>query len=72
MKKLLANVLEVSAAELFDLPDASACQCCGTPFDVPNMLPDTPAPLQREGIVQWTMRSTYAAHAADGAHLVYP
>jgi DNA-binding XRE family transcriptional regulator len=37
MRKLLANVLDMPAAELFDLPDAPACQCCGTPFDVPNM-----------------------------------
>ncbi len=37
MRKLLASVLDVPAAELFDLPDSPACQCCGTPFDVPNM-----------------------------------
>ena len=37
MRKLLASVLDVPAVTLFDLPDAPACQCCGTPFDVPNM-----------------------------------
>lgn len=37
MRKLLASVLDVPVTELFDLPDAPACQCCGTPFDVPNM-----------------------------------
>ena len=37
MRKLLANILGISVAELLDLPDSPACQCCGTPFDVPNM-----------------------------------
>lgn len=37
MRKLLARVLDVPVLELLDLPDAPACQCCGTPFDVPNM-----------------------------------
>ncbi len=37
MRKLLASVLDVSAIELFDLPETPTCQCCGTPFDVPNM-----------------------------------
>ncbi len=37
MRKLLASVLDVSVIELLDLPDAPACQCCGTPFSVPNM-----------------------------------
>lgn len=37
MRKLLASVLDVPVTSLFDLPDAPACQCCGTPFDVPNM-----------------------------------
>lgn len=37
MRKLLASVLGVPVTDLFDLPDAPACQCCGTPFDVPNM-----------------------------------
>lgn len=37
MRKLLASALDVPVVELFDLPDAPACQCCGTPFDVPNM-----------------------------------
>ncbi|MBQ9004694.1 MAG: helix-turn-helix domain-containing protein [Eggerthellaceae bacterium] len=37
MRKLLARVLDVPIADLLDLPDAPACQCCGAPFDVPNM-----------------------------------
>ena len=37
MRKLLARVLDVPVLDLLDLPDAPACQCCGTPFDVPNM-----------------------------------
>jgi len=37
MRKLLASILGVPVADLLDLPDAPACQCCGTPFDVPNM-----------------------------------
>ena len=37
MRKLLANILGVPVASLLDLPDAPACQCCGTPFDVPDM-----------------------------------
>ena len=37
MRKLLASVLDVPVTGLFDLPDAPTCQCCGTPFDVPNM-----------------------------------
>ena len=37
MRKLLASVLDVPVTDLFDLPDAPTCQCCGTPFDIPNM-----------------------------------
>ncbi|MDO4797179.1 MAG: zinc ribbon domain-containing protein [Coriobacteriales bacterium] len=37
MRKLLASVLDMPVVDLLDLPDAPACQCCGTPFDVPNM-----------------------------------
>ena len=37
MRKLLASVLEIPVSDLLDLPDAPACQCCGAPFDVPNM-----------------------------------
>lgn len=37
MRKLLASVLDVAVIDLLDLPDAPACQFCGTPFDVPNM-----------------------------------
>ena len=37
MRKLLSATLDVPVVELLDLPYAPACQCCGTPFDVPNM-----------------------------------
>ena len=37
MRKLLASVLDIPVRDLFDLPDTPSCQCCGTPFDVPNM-----------------------------------
>lgn len=37
MRKLLASVLDVPVSDLLDLPDVPACQCCGTPFSVPNM-----------------------------------
>lgn len=37
MRKLLASVLGVPVVDLLGLPDSPACQCCGTPFDVPNM-----------------------------------
>lgn len=37
MRKLLASALGIPVVELLELPDAPACQCCGTPFDVPNM-----------------------------------
>lgn len=37
MRKLLAGVLNMPVAELLELPDEPACQCCGTPFSVPNM-----------------------------------
>ena len=37
MRKLLASVLDAPIRELLDLPAAPACQCCGTPFDIPNM-----------------------------------
>lgn len=37
MRKLIAHVFDVPVIELLDLPDEPACQCCGTPFSVPNM-----------------------------------
>ena len=37
MRKLLSSVLGVPVASLLELPDAPACQCCGTPFDAPDM-----------------------------------
>ena len=37
MTKLLASVLDVPVMQLLDLPQEPSCQCCGTPFSVPNM-----------------------------------
>lgn len=37
MRKLLSLALEVPVLALFDMPDDGFCQCCGTPFTVPNM-----------------------------------
>ncbi|MEE0027895.1 MAG: zinc ribbon domain-containing protein [Atopobiaceae bacterium] len=37
MSKLIANALEVPVMQLLDLPQEPSCQCCGTPFSVPNM-----------------------------------
>ena len=43
MTKLLATVLDVPVMRLLDLPQEPACQCCGTPFSVPNMPKGTDA-----------------------------
>lgn len=37
MAKLLAIALDVPVVRLLDLPQEPSCQCCGTPFSVPNM-----------------------------------
>ena len=37
MVKLLACALDVPVVRLLDLPQEPTCQCCGTPFSVPNM-----------------------------------
>ena len=37
MAKLIANVLDVPIMTVLDLPQEPSCQCCGTPFSVPNM-----------------------------------
>lgn len=43
MTKLLASVLDVPVMHLLDLPHEPSCQCCGTPFSVPNMEKGTDA-----------------------------
>lgn len=43
MTKLIASVLDVPVMQLLDLPQEPACQCCGTPFSVPNMPKGTDA-----------------------------
>jgi DNA-binding XRE family transcriptional regulator len=37
MTKLIAVALDVPVMRLLDMPQEHACQCCGTPFSVPNM-----------------------------------
>ena len=37
MAKLIAAALDVPVMRVLDLPQEPACQCCGTPFSVPNM-----------------------------------
>ena len=37
MCKLIAVALDVPVMRLLDLPQEPSCQCCGTPFSVPNM-----------------------------------
>ena len=37
MAKLIATVLDEPITRVLDLPQEPACQCCGTPFSVPNM-----------------------------------
>ena len=37
MAKLIAGALDVPVMRVLDLPQEPACQCCGTPFSVPNM-----------------------------------
>ena len=37
MSKLIGDALDVPVMRLLDLPQEPACQCCGTPFSVPNM-----------------------------------
>ena len=37
MIKLIANVLDEPIMHVLDIPNEPSCQCCGTPFSVPNM-----------------------------------
>ena len=37
MVKLMAVALDVPVMHLLDLPHDDSCQCCGTPFTVPDM-----------------------------------
>ena len=43
MAKLVAIALDVPVMRLLDLPQESSCQCCGTPFSVPDMPKGTDA-----------------------------
>ncbi len=37
MRKLIASALDVPVIQLLDLEVDQLCQCCGTPFTIPNM-----------------------------------
>lgn len=37
MAKLIATALDEPIMRVLDLPQEPSCQCCGTPFSVPNM-----------------------------------
>ena len=37
MAKLIATVLDEPVMRVLDLPQEPSCQCCGTPFSVPDM-----------------------------------
>ena len=37
MCKLIAVALDVPVMQVLDLPQEPSCQCCGTPFSVPDM-----------------------------------
>ena len=43
MAKLIAAALDQPVMRVLDLPQEPACQCCGTPFSVPNMSNGTDA-----------------------------
>ena len=43
MAKLIAVALDVPIMQLLDLPQEPSCQCCGTPFSIPNMPKGTDA-----------------------------
>lgn len=43
MAKLIAVALDVPVMRLLDLPQEPSCQCCGTPFSVPDMPKGTDA-----------------------------
>ena len=58
MVKLLATVLDVPVMRLLDLPQEPACQCCGTPFSVPNM----PKGAEKDG----TENPNYCKWCYDG------
>ena len=57
MIKLIATVLDVPVMTLVDLPEEPSCQCCGTPFSVPNM----PAGTEADG----TENPAYCAWCYD-------
>ena len=54
MAKLIANVLDVPIMRVLDLPQEPSCQCCGTPFSVPNMPKGTDADgTENPNYCQW-------------------
>lgn len=63
MRKLIATVLDVPVIQLFDIDVSQLCQCCGTPFTVPNM----PHGTETDG----TENTAYCKWCYDGGQLAY-
>ena len=62
MRKLIAAVLDVPVIQLFDIDVSQLCQCCGTPFTVPNM----PHGTEADGTEN---KAVFGANAILGASL---
>ena len=63
MRKLIATVLDVPVIQLFDIDVSQLCQCCGTPFTVPNM----PHGTETDG----TENTAYCKWCYDGGQFAY-
>lgn len=63
MRKLIAGVLEIPVIQLLDIDVAELCQCCGTPFTVPNMPHGTEANGEES--------AEYCKWCYDGGEFVY-
>ena len=63
MRKLIATVLDVPVIQLFDIDVSQLCQCCGTPFTVPNMPHGTDA--------DGAENDSYCKWCYDGGQFVY-
>ena len=63
MRKLIAAVLDVPVIQLFDIDVSQLCQCCGTPFTVPNM----PHGTEADG----TENMAYCKWCYDGGQFAY-
>ncbi len=65
MAKLIAVALDVPVMQLLDLPQEPACQCCGTPFSVPNMEKGSDANgVENPNYCKWCYDSGVFAYAS--------